>query len=144
VSQAFDGACDRADICCSNEEDAPSFKDRRKQRAVFSPGDATRAGGDKPAKRPWAIGPRVKGRSGRVPAEQARDLLDFGTEAGKINVDNVVDLRPRLLEHSYAERLLEAVCAACEAQATGQRQLLMLRIKQVYHLFDDLERFSND
>jgi hypothetical protein len=74
-------------------------------------------------------------RSQKMPSS-----LKIRNKRRKVQQGNVVELRPRRLDEICASEILNALCAACEAHAAGEDELLMARIKMLYHMFDDVVR----
>jgi hypothetical protein len=84
---------------------------------------------NKPASRPAIVPPAIRG---------SHSYADSGRSDPWSRAGNVVEFRPRARDYAYADCLLEALCAACEAQAAGQDDVMMARIRQLYHLFEDV------
>jgi len=99
-------------------EDRPAFIERRKKKPV--------------ARRPF------RGRC--MPVQDPELLAHLGEEREKMNLQNVVVLRPRLRDYTYADYVLSALRSMFEAQAAGQKELLMARIQLVSHLLEDIGR----
>jgi hypothetical protein len=99
-------------------EDRPVFTERRKKKPV--------------ARRPF--------RGRRVPVQDHELLFHAGRQRDKMNLENVVVLRPRFRDYTYADYVLSALRSMFEAQAAGQKELLLARIKLVSHLLEDIGR----
>jgi hypothetical protein len=50
---------------------------------------------------------------------------------------NVVELRPYLRDEICATEILKSLLAACEAHAAGDDELMMARIKNLYHMYEN-------
>ncbi len=71
------------------------------------------------------------------PARETKAALKLRNRTRNVQVDNVVDLRPRQRDEVCATEILNALRAACEAHNAGNEEVMMARIKMLYHLFDD-------
>jgi len=76
-------------------------------------------------------------RSRGVRLKNPAPPVDAGKNSRSFSAENVVELRPHARDHAYADCILSALCAACEAHAAGNDELLMARIRELYHLYDD-------
>lgn len=84
---------------------------------------------------PILLAPAQPSHQGEAP--ETASTLKIRNRKRKILTGNVVELRPRLRDEVHATELLKALCAACEAHAAGNNELMMVRIKMLYHMFDD-------
>jgi hypothetical protein len=79
-------------------------------------------------------------RAGAAPADDR--MVRSSAKDGRIDrvsrMGNVIELRPHARDYVYADRILRAICAACEAQAAGEDEIMMARIRELYHLFEDV------
>jgi len=121
-------------------EDRPVFVERRKKKPVSSISGPSRTGSTPSARRLEANNSARKLRVRCVPVQDTDLLRAAGEQSRKIDVDNVVALRPRPRDYTYADYVLSALRSMFEAQAAGQKELLMARIKLVSHLLEDIGR----
>jgi hypothetical protein len=74
------------------------------------------------------------------PVAEMASTPDSRNKQRKVPKSNVVELWPRRRDEMYATEILNALCAACEAHAAGEDDLLMVRIRSLYHMFDEIVR----
>lgn len=121
-------------------KDRPVFIERRKKKPVSSVSGTSRGASSPSVLRPEASGSGRPLRGRRAPVQDADLFGDMGLQTGKMNLENVVVLRPRLSDYTYADFVLSALRSMFEAQAAGQKELLTARIKLVSHLLEDIGR----
>jgi len=121
-------------------EDQPVFIERRKKKPVASISGTSRGGCGPSLRRleTHSSGRTLRGRC--VPVRDNDLPPDGGPRRGATTLDNVVVLRPRHRDYTYADYVLSALRSMFEAQAAGQKELLMARIKLVSHLLEDIGR----
>jgi hypothetical protein len=84
-------------------------------------------------KKPIARQAGVSAANRKLRSSAGRGRSGRGSTTG-----NVIELWPRARDYAYADCILIALCSACAAQAAGQDEIMMARIRQLYHLFEDV------
>jgi hypothetical protein len=125
-------------------KDGPVLVERRKKKPAACASGTSRIG-CAPQVRRLEVNRPARSLRGRCVPGQVNDALpDIGKRTRQMNQENVVVLRPRLRDYTYADYLLSALRSMFEAQAAGQKELLAARIKLVSHLLEDIGRRRAD
>jgi hypothetical protein len=96
------------------------------------------------AQRREKSGPGKALRYRLVPARGTEVSPKPGRRGGTTGLENVVVLRPRTRDYTYADYVLSALRSMFEAQAAGEKDLLIARVKLVSHLLEDIGRRRRD
>jgi hypothetical protein len=118
------------------DADVPAFVERRKKKPATRTSFAPRMEHAGVIKRPDGKSPAKVVQVRLAPLQGAGGF----PQAGSVTANNVVELRPRARDHTYADFVLSALRSMFEAQAAGQKELLKVRIKLVSHLLEDIGR----